>query len=235
MTLYQHQTKMLVAVDCIIFGFDGNDLKLLLIHRKMEPEAGRWSLMGGFIQPTENLPQAASRILHNLTGISNVYLEELATFSEPNRDPVERTLSVAFTALIDINKYQTQITSNYHAEWFDINQHPALIFDHMEMVERAKARLRYKAAFHPVLFELLPQRFTLPQLINLYEELYNIKIDKRNFSRKILSMSLLEKLDEKDKVNSKKGAWYYKLNSKKYKANFHAVASIIPNPDTFYS
>lgn len=235
MTRYQHQTKMLVAIDCIIFGFDGTDLKLLLIQRTLEPEAGKWSLMGGFLRQNENLQQAAARVLYDLTGISNVYLEELATFSDPNRDPVERTVSVAFTALIDINKYQTQITSEYHAEWFDINGHPALIFDHMEMVKRAKARLRYKAAFHPILFELLPAKFTLPQLVNLYEELYNTKIDKRNFSRKILSIDFLEKLDEKDKLNSKKGAWFYKLNSKKYKANFHAVASIIPNPDTFYS
>lgn len=235
MTRYQHQTKMLVAIDCIIFGFDGTDLKLLLVQRTLEPEAGKWSLMGGFLQPKENLQQGAARVLYNLTGISNVYLEELASFSEPNRDPVERTVSVAFTALIDINKYQTQITTEYHAEWFDINGHPALIFDHMEMVKRAKARLRYKAAFHPILFELLPPKFTLPQLVNLYEELYHTKIDKRNFSRKILSINFLEKLNEKDKLNSKKGAWYYKLNAKKYKANFHAVASIIPNPDTFYS
>jgi hypothetical protein len=103
------------------------------------------------------------------------------------------------------------------------------------MVEKAKARLRYKAAFHPILFELLPSKFTLPQLKNLYEEVYNIEMDNRNFSRKILSMNLLEKLDKKDKENSKKGAWYYKMNRKNYKANFHAVATIIPNPDIYYS
>ena len=235
MTRYQHQTKMLVAVDCIIFGFDGTHLKLLLIQRAFQPEAGNWSLMGGFVQPDETLPKAAARVLKKLTGIADVYLEELSAFSHPERDPIERTLSVPFTALVDIQQYETQITDDYHAAWFDINKYPKLIFDHWEMVEKAKARLRYKAAFHPVLFELLPAKFTIPQLLNLYEEVYDISMDKRNFSRKILSMDLLEKLDEKDKGSSKKGAWFYRLNKKKYKANFNKVASIIPNPDIHYS
>lgn len=235
MTRYQHQIKMLLAVDCIIFGFDGKQLKILLVQRALEPEIGKWSLMGGFVQATESLDQAASRVLEKLTGLSNVYLEELGTFSEPERDPAGRTISIAYFALIDINKYKLQITTDYHAEWFDLNEHPRLIFDHNEMVDKAKARLRYKAAFHPILFELLPTKFTLPQLQSLYEEVYNIEMDKRNFSRKILSMNLLEKLDEKDKENSKKGAWFYKLNKKKYKANFHSVATIIPNPDIYYS
>ncbi|MFM6976293.1 MAG: NUDIX hydrolase [Sphingobacteriaceae bacterium] len=235
MTPYHHQTKMLIAVDCIIFGFDGKQLKLLLIQRALAPEVGKWSLMGGFVQQKENLDQAAARILKDLTGLSDVYLEELSVFSDHDRDPVERTVSVAYFALVDINKYQLQLTDDYHAEWFDLNQHPQLIFDHTAMVEKAKIRLRYKAAFHPILFELLPAKFTLPQLQNLYEEVYHLEMDKRNFSRKILSMNLLEKLDEKDKENSKKGAWYYQLNKKKYKANFHSVATIIPNPDIYYS
>ena len=235
MTRYQHQIKILFAVDCIIFGFDGRQLKILLVQRALEPEIGKWSLMGGFVQANESLDQAATRVLEKLTGLSNVYLEELGAFSKPDRDPAERTVSIAYFALIDINKYKQQITTDYHAEWFDLNKHPKLIFDHNEMVEKAKARLRYKAALHPILFELLPTKFTLPQLQSLYEEVYNIEMDKRNFSRKILSMKLLEKLEEKDKENSKKGAWFYKLNKKKYKANFHAVATIIPNPDIYYS
>lgn len=235
MTRYQSHIKILLAVDCIIFGFDGKNLKILLIKRAFEPEAGKWSLMGGFVQSKENLQQAAARILKQLTGIADVYLEELSVFSEHDRDPVERTVSVAYFSLVDINKYEKQITDDYHAEWFDINKYPKLIFDHNKMVEKAKARLRYKAAFHPILFELLPAKFTLPQLQNLYEEVYNIEMDKRNFSRKILSMKLLEKTNDKDKENSKKGAWYYKLNKKNYKANFHSVATIIPNPDIYYS
>ncbi len=235
MSPYPDQANILLAVDCIIFGFDGKQLKLLLVQRALEPEMGSWSLMGGFVGATENIQQAAARVLQTRTGLLNVYLEELSTFSNHDRDPVARTVSVAFFALIDINKYKKQITDDFHAEWFAINKHPKLIFDHKQMVEKAKARLRYKAAFHPILFELLPSKFTLPQLKNLYEEVYNIEMDNRNFSRKILSMNLLEKLPEKDKENSKKGAWYYKMNTKKYKANFNAVANIIPNPDIYYS
>lgn len=235
MSRYPNESKVLLAADCIIFGFDGNQLKILLVQRALEPEIGQWSLMGGFVKDNETIQQAAERVLLTRTGLSNVYLEELSTFSDPARDPVERTVSVAFFALIDINKYKKQITDDFHAEWFDINKHPKLIFDHKQMVEKAKARLRYKAAFHPILFELLPSKFTLPQLKSLYEEVYDIEMDNRNFSRKILSMNLLEKLNEKDKGNSKRGAWYYKMNSKKYKANFHAVATIIPNPDIYYS
>ena len=226
---------MLVAVDCIIFGFDGNVLKILLVKRSIEPEVNKWSLMGGFVQPPEYLAEAAARVLQDLTGLTNVYQEELHSFSAPARDPMERTVSVAYFALIDINAYQQQITTNYHAEWFPLNKFPTLIFDHNQMVEKARARLQYKAAFHPILFELLPAKFTIPQLQNLYEAVYNIAMDKRNFSRKVLSTGLLLKQDEKNKESSKKGAFYYKLNKKKYNANFHSVLNIIPNPDTVYS
>jgi ADP-ribose pyrophosphatase YjhB (NUDIX family) len=232
---YPRQIKLLLAVDCIIFGFDGNDLKILLVKRGIEPKINKWSLMGGFVGPTENLPIAAARILKNLTGLTNIYLEELHSFSAPERDPVERTVSIAYFALIDINDYQQPITSDYKAAWFPLKKFPKLIFDHNPMVEKAKARLQYKAAFHPILFELLPTKFTLPQLQNLYESVYDLVIDKRNFSRKVLSTGLLIKQDEKNKEGSKKGAYYYKLNKKKYNANFHSVLNIIPNPDTIYS
>ena len=221
---------MLVAIDCIIFGFDGKHLKILLVQRAMQPERGNWSLMGGFVQPAENTEQAAVSILQKLTGITNIYLEELAVFSNPDRDPVERTISIAYFSLIDINQYEKQITTEYHDEWFLLKKIPKLIFDHNEMVKKAKEKLRYKAAFHPLLFELLPEKFTLPQLQSLYEEIFDLEIDKRNFSRKILSMGFLIKLNEKEKENSKKGAYYYKLDKKKYKANFHSVLKIIPNP-----
>ena len=232
---YSRQIKLLLAVDCIIFGFDRNNLKILLVKRGIEPEINKWSLMGGFVKPSENLPLAAARILKNLTGLTNVYQEELHSFSAPERDPVERTVSIAYFALIDINNYQQQITSDYKAEWFPLKKFPKLIFDHNQMVQKAKARLQYKAAFHPILFELLPTKFTLPQLQNLYESVYDIVMDKRNFSRKVLSTGLLIKQEDKNKESSKKGAFYYKLNKKKYNANFHSVLNIIPNPDTIYS
>ena len=230
---YSHKARMLVAVDCIIFGFDGKALKILLVKRGLEPEAGKWSLMGGFVQNDENLANATARILKKLTGLENVYLEELHSFSEPGRDPVERTISLAYFALIDIHKYERQISDEHHAEWFPLKKIPKLIFDHSKMVSAAKKRLRYKAAFHPILFELLPGRFSIPQLQNLYEQIYDVVMDKGNFSRKILSTRLLIRQAEKDKANSRKGAFYYKLDRKHYNDNFHAVLNIIPNPDSF--
>jgi 8-oxo-dGTP diphosphatase len=231
MNRYPGETRVLVAVDCIIFGFDGNDIKLLLVQRGLKPEKGRWSLMGGFLQPQESLDQAANRILKKLTGLEGVYMEQLQTFGDPLRDPVERTLSVAYFALIDIHQYEKQLSADYHAEWFLLKKTPELIFDHKRMMEMAKKELRYKAALHPILFELLPAKFTIPQLQILYEGIYDTTFDNRNFSRKVLSTELLIKQKEKDKANSKKGAFYYKLDKRKYKANFQAFLNFIPNPD----
>jgi ADP-ribose pyrophosphatase YjhB (NUDIX family) len=221
---------MLVAVDCIIFGFDGTQLKLLLIKRGFEPRKGKWSLMGGFVTPEENIDQAAARILKQLTGLSDIYLEQLAAFGEPFRDPTERTVSIAYFALIDINQYEEQISHEYSAEWFPLRQFPPVIFDHKEMIETAKEKLRYKAAFHPVLFELLPEKFTIPQLQALYEDVYNKILDKGNFSRKILSTGLLVKQKDKERSGSKKGAFYYKLDKRKYQLKFNAFLNFIPNP-----
>lgn len=220
---------MLVAVDCIIFGFDGLNLKLLLIQRGFEPEKGRWSLMGGFVQADESFDNAAARVLKQLTGLDNVYLEQLYAFGDPFRDPVERTVSVTYFSLIDINRYEQQISHEYHAEWFSLKKFPSLIFDHKDMIKMAKEKLRYKAAFHPVLFELLPEKFTLPQLQNLFEEVYESVMDKRNFSRKILSTGLLVKQNHKEKESSKKGAYYYKLDKRKYMHNFNAFLNFVPN------
>ena len=228
---YPGETRVLVAVDCIIFGFDGNDIKLLLVQRGLKPEKGRWSLMGGFLQAEESLDQAADRILKTLTGLEGVYMEQLHVFGDPLRDPVERTLSVAYFALIDIHQYEKQLSADYHAEWFLLKKTPELIFDHKRMMEMAKRQLRYKAALHPILFELLPAKFTIPQLQILYEGIYDSTFDNRNFSRKVLSTELLIKQKEKDKANSKKGAFYYKLDKRKYKANFQAFLNFIPNPD----
>ena len=228
---YKSQDRILVAVDCIIFGFDGTQLKALLIKRGFEPEKGKWSLMGGFINRNESSDDAAGRVLSQLTGLENVYMEQLHVFGDPLRDPVERTLSVAYFALIDIHQYEKQLSADYHAEWFLLKKTPELIFDHKRMMEMAKRQLRYKAALHPILFELLPAKFTIPQLQILYEGIYDTTFDNRNFSRKVLSTELLIKQKEKDKANSKKGAFYYKLDKRKYKANFQAFLNFIPNPD----
>jgi len=233
MKKYPGQSGMLVAVDCIIFGFDGDELKLLLIQRGFEPEKGKWSLMGGFVQPKEGLEKAAARILKQLTGLEDVYMEQLYAFGEPARDPAERTLSIAWFALVDIHKYEKQLSDDYHPEWVSVKKLPPLIFDHRQMVEMAKKRLQYKAALHPLLFELLPDKFTIPQLINLYQAVYDKKLDKRNFNRKILSAKLLVKQKHKEKTNSRRGAFYYKLDKRKYYSNLETFMSFLPTRNIF--
>lgn len=231
MTHYSGQKHYLVAIDCIIFGFDGTHLKLLLVKRGFQPKKGEWSLMGGFVQQKESLDEAAKRILHQLTGLDGFYLEQLQTFGHPDRDLIERTISVAYFALIDIHKYEKQISTKYNAAWYSFNELPCLIFDHSSMVELARKSLRYKASLHPILFELLQDKFTMPQLHDLYEDVYSATFDKRNFSRKILSTNLLIKQKDKDKSESKRGAFYYKLNKKNYVTNFHAFLKFIPSPN----
>jgi 8-oxo-dGTP diphosphatase len=214
---YKSHDRILVAVDCIIFGFDGSQLKALLIKRGFEPEKGKWSLMGGFVGKDESTDDAAARVLHQLTGLEHVYMEQIYCFSDVNRDPAGRVISIAYFALINIAEYSDQLLSDHEAKWFPLNKIPALIFDHKEMVNKAKSRLREKVANHPIGFELLPIKFTLPQLQNLYEAIYESPLDKRNFTRKILSLGILNKLAEKEKESSRKGAFYYIFDKNKYK------------------
>lgn len=233
MIKYSGQTRILVAVDCVIFGFDGEQYKILLIKRGFAPKKDKWSLMGGFLQPEESLGEAANRVLKQLTGLEDVYMEQLFAFGKPDRDPVERTVVVTYFALIDIQKYEKQLSEDFHPEWFPLKRRPSLIFDHDEMVEMALHKLRYKAASHPILFKLLPEKFTIPQLQALYEGLYDTTFDKRNFVRKLQSTGLLIKLKEKDKENSRKGAFYYMLDQSKYSEDFQAFLNFIPKPDKF--
>ena len=164
MNKYSKQTRLLVAVDCIIFGFDGADLKILLVKRSLEPESGKWSLMGGFVGANESMNEAANRVLLKLTGLDKVYLEQLHTFGDPGRDPIERTISVTYFSLLDLTKYKKQLSTEFNAEWFPLKKFPQLIFDHNQMVQMARAKLRYKASLHPILFELLSDKFTIPTI-----------------------------------------------------------------------
>ncbi|MBL7865823.1 MAG: NUDIX hydrolase [Cyclobacteriaceae bacterium] len=220
---YLNAARYVVSVDCIIFGFDGEHVKLLLIRRSFEPEKGKWSLVGGFVQPGEGVEKAASRVLKSLTGLEGVYMEQLQTFGDPTRDPVERTISIAFYALIDIHQYEQQLTEAGHPEWVPLNKIPSLIFDHERMVESAKSKLQAQATFQPVLFELLPEQFTLPLVQNLYERVFEKAFDKRNFSRKLLSSGLLLKTGRKERSKSKKGAFYYMLDKRKYRSFFRSL------------
>jgi len=213
---YSQYSKHFLAIDCIIFGFEGSTLKLLLQKRRFDPLRGEWSLMGGFLDADENFNDAAKRITAELTGLDDVYYEQLEVFGKINRDSVARVLSVPFFALIKINEYNSEATTRTGAKWFPVSNFPNLIFDHNEMVTAALEKLRRRCRIRPIGFELLPEKFTIPQLQALYEAILMETLDKRNFRKKLLSMNLLDKLDEKDKESSRKGAWLYHFNRKRY-------------------
>src|SRR5690606_39724383 len=169
LNFYQKEDQVLLAVDCIMFGFDKTKLIILLIKRNFEPEKGKWSFIGGFLKKNENLAQAAIRVLNTLTGLSDIYMEQLYTYSKVDRDPGQRTISVAYFALIDVDSHQFDGIQIESARWFDLNEAPELIFDHGEMIRKAISRLRRRAMTMPIGFELLPEKFTMRQLQNLYE------------------------------------------------------------------
>lgn len=215
---YSTADKVLLAVDCIIFGFDHEGLKILLIKRDFEPEKGKWSLIGGFLKKEEVLDSAAIRILESYTGLQDIYMEQLHAYSDIDRDPVERTISVAYYALINIENHDAEMIENYHAQWFNVADAPKLIFDHDSMVRHAIRRLRYRTSTKPVGFELLPEKFTMRQLLELYEAILDKELDKRNFISKINSLDILVKLDEKDMQSSRKGSYLYTFDKDKYDA-----------------
>jgi 8-oxo-dGTP diphosphatase len=219
MKIYSHGTKHLVAVDSIIFGYDilEKEIKLLLFKRIIEPAKGKWSLCGGFVNENESLDEAASRILRKLTGLESVYMKQSYAYGNVDRDPGDRVISVAYFALIPIRDIDHKLAEENGVHWRSISRLPELIFDHPLMVKRALTDLQNQVKIKPVGFELLPEKFTLVQLQDLYEAIYQRKIDKRNFRKKILSMGILEKLDEKERETSKKGAYYYKFNEGTYK------------------
>ncbi|MHC1704512.1 MAG: NUDIX domain-containing protein [Tenuifilaceae bacterium] len=214
---YSGGVKELIAADCIIFGFDNDELKLLIFKRIVEPSMGEWSLIGSFIKQDESLKDAAKRILYELTGLDNVYMSQLYAHGDVNRDPGARVISVSYYALINTQEHNKNLVKKFGARWVSISTLPKLVFDHNEMVEAALNRLRKEARYKPLGFELLPTKFTLPKLHSLYEAIYQKKIDKRNFRKSILKTGVLDKLDEKEKESSKKGAFYYSFNEKNYK------------------
>ncbi|MEM6318817.1 MAG: NUDIX domain-containing protein [Bacteroidota bacterium] len=216
MAYYQGESRLLLAVDCIIFGFEGKGLKLLLFQRKVAPFQNEWSLIGSFVQKEERVKAAAARVLQTHTGLTNIFMEELGCYGEVNRDPGDRVISIAHYALMRLQQEDQQIAEAYRAQWFDFDKLPNLVLDHQRMVSDALDKLRRKARYRPIGFELLPEKFTIPQLRLLYEVIYQRALDRRNFRKKILSLKVLEKLEEKDKSSSRKGAFLYRFQPEKY-------------------
>ena len=216
-TYYNINPQFYVSVDCIIFGFDKGSLKLLLLKRNFEPAKGSWSLMGGFVQDGESVDDAAKRVLAELTGLENVYMEQVGTFGEVDRDTGERVISVAYYALININEYDRNLVQQHNAHWAEINEIPPLVFDHPQMVKQARIMLQKKASSEPIGFNLLPSLFTLFQLQSLYEAIYGEPLDKRNFRKRVADLNYIEKTDKIDKTGSKRGAALYKFNENAYR------------------
>lgn len=207
-----------LTVDCVIFGFDEGDLKVLLIERGLEPFHGRWALPGGFVRVDESLDAAALRELEEETGVRDVYLEQLYTFGTVDRDPRERVVTVAYYALLKMESHVLKASADAaRARWFSVREAPTLAFDHDEILATAIRRLEAKVRYEPIGFELLPEKFTLTQLQHLYETVLQKELDKRNFRKKILSMGLLIPLEEHQKNVRHRKARLYRFDGEKYR------------------
>ena len=204
-----------VTTDCVIFGFDGTKLNVLLIERGVEPFKGRWAFPGGFMKMDETALQGAKRELKEETGLENAYIKQFHAFSDPNRDPRERVITIAYYALVRISEVKGGDDAA-RAEWFPINKVPSLAFDHDLILREATTALRRQIHFEPVGFELLPEKFTMTQLQHLYEAILGVKFDRRNFANKMLKLGILTELEERVTLPNKKVAFLYKFNPECY-------------------
>jgi 8-oxo-dGTP diphosphatase len=217
-TIFQYQyPHPAVTVDCIIFGFDGQNLKVMLVQRKSEPFANMWALPGAFVNEDESLENCAERVLMKEFNISGVYLEQLFTFGMPSRDPRERVISVAYMGLVKTADFEL-IAGNdeLQIEWRDFKEVEDLAFDHSQILETAIERIRGKIRYQPIGFELMNAKFTLPQLQQLYEAILGQSLDRRNFRKKLLSMQILKQLSEKQQNVAHKAAFYYEFDHERY-------------------
>ena len=215
-TYYKEFQKVLLSVDCIIFGFDQNKLKILIGRRNMDPGRGEWSLYGGFVRNDESLDAAAQRTLLELTGLRNIYMSQVGAFGNIDRDPGERVVSIAYYALINVKDYSERLRKQHGVEWVNIEDIPPMYSDHNAMIAKARKLIQQKIKTNPVGFELLPELFTLTQLQRLYEAVNGEPLDKRNFRKRIKDMDFIEKTELIDKKTSKRGASLYRFNKKAF-------------------
>lgn len=209
-----------LTVDCVVFGlnFAAHTLDALMIERDVPPYAGTWALPGGFVRSDETLEEAARRELREETNVTDLFLEQLYTFGDPQRDPRGWVVSVAYYALVSPEQYELRAATDARsARWFPVNRLPPLAFDHQEILDAALARLKGKVRYAPIGFELLPKRFTLFELQRLYEIILERKLDNRNFRKKILGMDVLHELDEWQKDVPHRAARLYRFNERQYR------------------
>ncbi len=215
-TTYEYPRPAL-TVDVVVFALDDEDLKVMLIERDLKPFAGQWALPGGFVRVEETLAEAARRELEEETGLKNIYLEQLYTFSELDRDPRERVITVAHYALVNLAGHEVAASTDArNAAWFSIGDLPPLAFDHDTILNTAYARLKGKVRYQPIGFELLPERFTLRQLQHLYEVILDRELDKRNFRKKVLAMEIVQETNEIEKDVAHRAARLYRFDKRRY-------------------
>src|SRR5690606_13579635 len=206
---YAHKDKMYVAIDCIVFGFDSGELRLLVFKKILEPYKGKWSLLGSIIDLDEDIEDATSRTIKDFTGLDNIFFEQSRAYGKADRDEGYRFVSIVHYSLIRLDDYDKKFVEKHGAFWFRIQDLPDLVLDHNKMLEDALTLLRRKARHQPIGFELLPEKFTLHQLQGLYEAIYQRDINSEEFIKKILSIEgLLELVDEKGKKPSGSGSLY---------------------------
>ena len=213
---YNDHSKVFVSVDCIIFGFNGNSLQVLIGKRQMDPGRGEWSLYGGFVGQNEDLEDAANRVILELTGMKGLYIRQVGAFGRIDRDPGERVISVAYCALINVKDYDDKLRAHHNLEWVSLSELPQLYSDHNQMIHNAISQIRRRISKEPLSFKLLPDLFTLTQLQHVFEAVMGEDIDKRNFRKRIKDIDFIEKTDLVDKVSSKRGATLYRFNKKAY-------------------
>ena len=212
-----NQTIKNLSIDCVVFGFENNRLEVLLIKRYVNPDKGKWALPGGFVLKSETLDQAAVRILEETSNVKNIYLEQVHTFSKIDRFPIRRVISVAYFALINPEKHYLKAgLGSTDVKWFSINDDLNLPFDHSKILLKSLNLLRQKVRIKPIGFELLPEKFSLTQLQNLYECILGETLDKRNFRKRIIALKMLTQLNDFQKDVPHRAARLYKFNSKAY-------------------
>lgn len=214
----QSSNQIGLSVDCVIFGFDENKLKVLLIRSDLKKFQHKWSLLGDIVAPNEDLDEAAYSILKKRTGLKDVYLEQVHTFGSVKRHPVGRVVTVAYCSLINIQHHKLNILDN-ELHWHDVKNVTELAFDHQEIFDTCYQRLQKRIQEHPLGFNLLPRKFTLRDLQNLYEAILDTKMDRRNFRKKIFTMDILVDLDEIEQNVPHRPGKLYKFNFSKYEKN----------------
>lgn len=223
---YTKHPKHFVAVDCVILGYNEGELCLLLYPRSFEPSKGAWSLMGGFVQEEESSEEAAARVLKQTTGLDDIFMQQVETFSNPQRDTEARVISIAYYALVRMVEHNKACVREHGAHWWPVTELPEMIFDHGEMVKKALVKLQQEAGYRLIGSDLLADKFTLLQLRKLYEAIFLREFDPGNFRKKILSLNVLERLNEKNPTESKKGAYYYTCKNKQEEKGLDRIVKV---------